>query len=84
MGMDSQDAELISTEYGINIFLFLNSDFHNWPEKWLMGFFCSWVCMFQTAELDLASKIILPGDILRQWFCCCNDALDKLEGPHTS
>ena len=35
--------ELIATEYGINIFLFLNSVFHNCPKKWLMGFFCSWV-----------------------------------------
>ena len=24
-------------------FSFLSSDFHNCPEKWLMGFFCSWV-----------------------------------------
>ena len=27
------DAELIATEYGINIFSFHNFDFHNSPEK---------------------------------------------------
>ena len=27
------DAELFATEYGTNIFSFLNSDFHNCPKK---------------------------------------------------
>ena len=30
---DRNDAELIATEYGIKIFSFPNSDFHNCPEK---------------------------------------------------
>ena len=35
------DAELIVKEYGINVFSFLTSFFHNSPEKGVMGFFCS-------------------------------------------
>ena len=53
------DAELIVKEYGIDIFSFLNTVFHNCLEKWLMGFFCSWVYI---------NNKIKPLDLLFVWF----------------
>ena len=46
-------------EYDINIFSFLNSDFQNWPEKWLMGFFSIWVYNPQKWLLSVFLLIVI-------------------------
>ena len=61
----------IATEYGINLFSFLNSDFHNCPEKWLMGFFCSWVYISLWKTEILSSppkKCLIQSPMNLTWF----------------
>ena len=73
------DAALIVNDYGINIFSFLNSVYQNCPEKWLMGFFCSWVWYagmihlsehVNLAELDIQQVVFQSygqHSYLKQW-----------------